>query len=62
FFMTSFSPLEAILSSFNWSENSKAGHAHRRAQWGTRPTTAIGPKRSFRVLKSGHSKAHRSLI
>ncbi|WP_221174829.1 hypothetical protein, partial [Burkholderia pseudomallei] len=26
FFMTSFSPLEAILSSFNWSENSRAGH------------------------------------
>ncbi|WP_218648683.1 hypothetical protein, partial [Burkholderia pseudomallei] len=25
FFMTSFSPLEAILSSFNWSENSRAG-------------------------------------
>ncbi|CAJ5118828.1 conjugal transfer/type IV secretion DotA/TraY family protein [Burkholderia pseudomallei] len=24
--MTSFSPLEAILSSFNWSENSRAGH------------------------------------
>ncbi|QSY04351.1 H-NS histone family protein [Burkholderia pseudomallei] len=23
--MTSFSPLEAILSSFNWSENSRAG-------------------------------------
>ncbi|WP_375234157.1 IS66 family insertion sequence element accessory protein TnpB, partial [Burkholderia pseudomallei] len=27
FFMTSFSPLEAILSSFNWSENSRAGQA-----------------------------------
>ncbi|WP_229772378.1 hypothetical protein, partial [Burkholderia pseudomallei] len=27
FFMTSFSPLEAILSSFNWSENSRAGHS-----------------------------------
>ncbi|WP_208457448.1 hypothetical protein, partial [Burkholderia pyrrocinia] len=25
FFMTSLSPLEAILSSFNWSENSRAG-------------------------------------
>ncbi|CAJ6541342.1 nitrilotriacetate monooxygenase component A [Burkholderia pseudomallei] len=25
--MTSFSPLEAILSSFNWSENSRAGQA-----------------------------------
>ncbi|MEB2504333.1 hypothetical protein SB377_15025, partial [Burkholderia sp. BCCIQ07D] len=38
FFMTSLSPLEAILSSFNWSENSRAGHAHldgpaRRAIW-----------------------------
>ncbi|WP_205787632.1 hypothetical protein, partial [Burkholderia sp. Ac-20344] len=25
FFMTSFSPLEAILSTFRWSENSRAG-------------------------------------
>ncbi|WP_222841830.1 hypothetical protein, partial [Burkholderia pseudomallei] len=29
FFMTSFSPLEAILSSFNWSENSRAGQLQR---------------------------------
>ncbi|MDF3113119.1 hypothetical protein KPA94_06645, partial [Burkholderia semiarida] len=28
FFMTSLSPLEAILSSFNWSENSRAGQLH----------------------------------
>jgi hypothetical protein len=27
--MTSLSPLEAILSSFNWSENSRAGHRGR---------------------------------
>ncbi|WP_218643599.1 hypothetical protein, partial [Burkholderia pseudomallei] len=32
FFMTSFSPLEAILSSFNWSENSRAGHFPQRGQ------------------------------
>ncbi|WP_221073355.1 AbiJ-NTD4 domain-containing protein, partial [Burkholderia pseudomallei] len=32
FFMTSFSPLEAILSSFNWSENSRAGHGDSESQ------------------------------
>ncbi|WP_221048204.1 hypothetical protein, partial [Burkholderia pseudomallei] len=55
FFMTSFSPLEAILSSFNWSENSRAGHKHAGAAehqasasiclTGTR-TIAIGRDRS----------------
>ncbi|WP_221174991.1 hypothetical protein, partial [Burkholderia pseudomallei] len=33
FFMTSFSPLEAILSSFNWSENSRAGHLAQRLRF-----------------------------
>ncbi|WP_286273448.1 hypothetical protein [Burkholderia pseudomallei] len=33
--MTSFSPLEAILSSFNWSENSRAGQIESRASWMT---------------------------
>ncbi|WP_232482277.1 site-specific integrase [Burkholderia ubonensis] len=28
--MTFFSPLEAILSSFNWSENYRAGHGHTK--------------------------------
>ncbi|WP_259676203.1 helix-turn-helix domain-containing protein, partial [Burkholderia pseudomallei] len=32
FFMTSFSPLEAILSSFNWSENSRAGHGEAQVE------------------------------
>ncbi|WP_147484794.1 SOS response-associated peptidase family protein, partial [Burkholderia pseudomallei] len=35
FFMTSFSPLEAILSSFNWSENSRAGQYCVAGIWRT---------------------------
>jgi hypothetical protein len=36
FFMTSLSPLEAILSSFNWSENSRAGHIQQCLLWGVK--------------------------
>ncbi|WP_230205896.1 hypothetical protein, partial [Burkholderia cenocepacia] len=36
-FMTSFSPLEAILSSFSWSENSRAGQ-HRQTAEDSLPT------------------------
>ncbi|WP_259649990.1 type II toxin-antitoxin system RelE/ParE family toxin, partial [Burkholderia pseudomallei] len=48
FFMTSFSPLEAILSSFNWSENSRAGH---NGVW--RVAFAFDPKRQAILLVGG---------
>ncbi|CAJ7168490.1 putative pyridoxal phosphate biosynthetic protein PdxJ [Burkholderia pseudomallei] len=39
--MTSFSPLEAILSSFNWSENSRAGQYAFNSAGGSSPCKRI---------------------
>ncbi|MHA7312527.1 hypothetical protein ACX84G_28685, partial [Burkholderia pseudomallei] len=54
FFMTSFSPLEAILSSFNWSENSRAGQAATSAMMTMRVMDFLG------VIGRSRPGSHRS--
>ncbi|WP_230082240.1 phage tail assembly chaperone [Burkholderia pseudomallei] len=66
FFMTSFSPLEAILSSFNWSENSRAGHWIEPLQDAARVTDEddepAAREKYERISAAAHSQASARLF